>query len=119
MTLVHECIPCQHGNHDAHSDVVSPGIPGLIGSGQTCPCRGECRDRKQQPQVRVPSPRSQPERSARVEFWQRPDGYWHCEIEVKTATMPFVVTDQGDLFHDAGDCMSWAWAAIEAVTLRA
>lgn len=46
MTLVHECIPCQHGQHDAHQDVVAAGVDGLIGSGQTCPCRGECVDRR-------------------------------------------------------------------------
>lgn len=42
MTIDATCIPCQHGHHDRHLDVVERGIPGMIGSGWTCPCRGEC-----------------------------------------------------------------------------
>jgi hypothetical protein len=36
------CIPCQYGMHDAHEPVPVPPTPGLIGSGQTCPCEGDC-----------------------------------------------------------------------------
>ena len=56
--IVHECIPCQHGSHDAHHDVVDPGIEGLIGSGWECPCRGECveREEKRREELRASGP---------------------------------------------------------------
>lgn len=43
--LIHECIACQHGLHDRHRDTVTASVPGLIGSGHECPCRGECVER--------------------------------------------------------------------------
>ncbi len=43
MTLVTTCIPCQHGNHDQCGKGMSAPITGLIGSGSSCPCKGECR----------------------------------------------------------------------------
>lgn len=54
--LLHECIACQNGFHDRHRDVVAASVPGLIGSGQKRPCRGECVERYRPP-VLPPVPR--------------------------------------------------------------
>lgn len=42
--LIHDCIPCQHGDHDACMGVVEKPPPGVIG-GWICGCKGECRER--------------------------------------------------------------------------
>jgi hypothetical protein len=44
MVMIHDCIPCQYGDHDGHIDVPGPVPEGLIG-GWRCDCKGECRDR--------------------------------------------------------------------------
>lgn len=38
------CPACLHGQHAYHQDVPRSSVPGLIGSGHECPCRGECRE---------------------------------------------------------------------------
>lgn len=40
--IVALCIPCRHGLHDQHQPTPRASIPGLIGSGHTCPCTGDC-----------------------------------------------------------------------------
>lgn len=42
--MIHDCIPCQYGDHDGHVDVPSPAPEGMMG-GWRCDCKGECRDR--------------------------------------------------------------------------
>lgn len=45
MTLIAECVPCRYGDHLHHTDWPKLPVRGMIGSGQECPCRGECVDR--------------------------------------------------------------------------
>lgn len=40
--MIHDCIPCQYGQHDDHIDVPSPAPEGMMG-GWECHCKGECR----------------------------------------------------------------------------
>lgn len=44
MVLVHDCIPCQYGDHDKCMGHYAPAPPGMIG-GAMCGCSGECRER--------------------------------------------------------------------------
>jgi hypothetical protein len=53
MVLLTYCIPCQHGDHDGHYEVIQAVPEGMLG-GQRCPCRGECIERaKAQPDLRA------------------------------------------------------------------
>ena len=45
MTLIADCVACRYGNHEDHVDWPKKHIKGLIGSGQQCPCKGECEGR--------------------------------------------------------------------------
>lgn len=45
--LIHDCIPCQHGDHDGHQRIVQAAPKGMMG-GQECHCEGECRNKKTQ-----------------------------------------------------------------------
>lgn len=45
MVLLTLCIPCQHGNHDDHMEVIQAAPPGMMG-GARCPCKGDCRGRR-------------------------------------------------------------------------
>lgn len=46
--LIHDCIPCQHGDHDGHHRIVQTVPEGMMG-GQECHCEGECRERASRP----------------------------------------------------------------------
>lgn len=45
MALHSDCPGCRNGHHEFHQEVVRPGIPGLIGSGHYCYCKGDCAER--------------------------------------------------------------------------
>lgn len=42
--LIHDCIPCQHGDHASHHRIVQTVPKGMMG-GQECHCEGECVER--------------------------------------------------------------------------
>jgi hypothetical protein len=42
--LIHDCIPCQHGDHAGHHRIVQTVPEGMMG-GQECHCEGECVER--------------------------------------------------------------------------
>lgn len=42
--LIHDCIPCQRGQHDSHCEVVESVPPGMFG-GWRCGCKGDCAER--------------------------------------------------------------------------
>lgn len=50
MTMIHDCIPCQHGDHSGHIDTPGTVPKGMLGGWQ-CPCTGDCAERypKQDP----------------------------------------------------------------------
>lgn len=50
--LIHDCIPCQHGNHDSHRRVVQTVPEGMMG-GQECHCEGECVERERERRERI------------------------------------------------------------------
>jgi len=52
MTLVHDCIPCQHGFHEEHHRIVQTVPEGMMG-GQECHCEGECVERERKRRERL------------------------------------------------------------------
>jgi len=44
MVLLTYCIPCQHGDHEHHHEVVQAVPEGMLG-GVKCRCKGECVER--------------------------------------------------------------------------
>lgn len=44
MTLLVDCLACQHGDHKRHVSG-SPPVTGRIGGGWQCPCTGDCAER--------------------------------------------------------------------------
>ncbi len=54
--IIADCIACRYGHHERHKDVPSASVPGLIGSGHQCHCKGDCAERYRPP-VLPPIPR--------------------------------------------------------------
>lgn len=50
--LIHDCIPCQHGDHDSHQRIVQVAPKGMMG-GQECHCEGECRNKSVKERMRA------------------------------------------------------------------
>lgn len=42
MSAIVRCLPCQHGDHDGHHEVVQTVPEGVMG-GARCDCKGECQ----------------------------------------------------------------------------
>jgi hypothetical protein len=60
MALITDCLACQYGDHDHHSEIIQAVPEGMLG-GAMCGCNGECRDRPQPPVEYIdggPLPRS-------------------------------------------------------------
>ena len=43
MVFIGRCIPCQHGQHDGHYEVIEAVSDGVLG-GAICGCKGDCAD---------------------------------------------------------------------------
>lgn len=68
--MIHDCIPCQYGQHDEHQDVPGPVAEGVIG-GWVCHCKGECRDRSRPKPTFIETGLLDPEMVATMEFLRK------------------------------------------------
>lgn len=63
--MIHDCLPCQYGDHDGHYEVVQAVPEGVMG-GAVCLCKGECRDR---PRADVSIAATGPETGDSIDAW--------------------------------------------------